>query len=55
MTADELLEKYQDKLDLYWRNVINSRDEPGELATWVKCIFLEGYQAATTAAIVQPK
>ena len=45
MTADELLEKYQDKLDLYWRNVIDSRNEPGELANWVKCIFLEGYQA----------
>ena len=47
MTADELLEKYQDKLDVYWRNAICSRNEPGELATLVKCIFIEGYNAAT--------
>ena len=42
--ADEVLCRHQEKLDLYWRNIINSRNEPGELATWVKCIFLEGYK-----------
>lgn len=43
-SADEVLDRHQEKLDLYWRNIINSRNEPGELATWVKCIFLEGYK-----------
>jgi hypothetical protein len=43
--ADEVLDSYAEKLDVYWRNVIHSRNEPGELANWVKCIFLEGYQA----------
>jgi hypothetical protein len=43
MTASELLALNAPGLDLYWRNVIASRDEPGELATWVKAIWLDGY------------
>ena len=43
--ADEILDSHAEKLDVYWRNIIHSRNEPGELANWVKCIFLEGYQA----------
>ena len=42
MTPDELLTLHADGLDIYWRNLIASRDEPGELATWVKAIWLDG-------------
>ena len=42
MDAAELLELHADGLGIYWRNLIASRNEPGELATWVKVIWLDG-------------
>ncbi len=53
MTAAELLDLHADDLSIYWRSVMASRNEPGELATWVKAIWLDGYisgQASTTTA-----
>lgn len=45
VTADELLAINEPGLNLFWQGVVNSRNEPGALATWVKAIWLDGYMS----------
>lgn len=50
MTADELLSLHRDGLNIYWLNVVNCRSEPGELAAWVKAIWLDGFISGQQSA-----